>query len=383
MRKRRVFYLISSFAQGGAERHLLELLRWLDHDRFEPMVCVLRDNVHYTGDLGDQPRYRLGANQWYWPGPLTRLVSALRDSRADIVHTYLNDANLWGRLAMQLAPSVPMITSVHLDDMSAFYRGAERLLHPLSDRIVAHSESIRRFLTGRLGVPDHRVHVIVNGVDPQRFAVADEAQRAAARAAFDIEPGQFIALMPARIAAQKNQDLVVATLAEMREAGRLPANFRLLLAGRVSERWVDIKTRYLIRRHSLGDVVRFLGAVRDMQSLLWAADVVLLPSRTEASPIAALEGLSAGLPVVISDTSNTDTVVVDGEHGFEVPSGDRGALADAISRTLALTHAERAAMGRAGRQHIEAHFTTERVGRDFMALYDELTLASRAASGNT
>lgn len=369
--KRRILFLISSLVQGGAQRHLLELIRFLDLSVYEVAICALNDRNHFGADLPPgQPAYRLGSPVFWNPVAFTRLVSALKAFRPDILHCYMNDGNLWGRLASRLHRPRVVLTSVHLDDMDPVHRFWERRLHPWTDRIVAHSRSIERLLVEELGVPAPKVTVIANGVDVARFEIAAAEARQAARRARGLDDDAFVALMPARIAEQKNQDLVLEVMGTLKARGLLPPGFRLLLAGGISSRALSRKVDRLIARHDLGGQVQRLGPVKDMPTLFAATDVVLMPSRTEASPIAALEGLAAGVPVLISDTSNTDGVVVPGQHGWQVKANDPGELERAMEAVLATTGAERAALGRAGRLHVEARFTNRRVADDFTRLYD-------------
>jgi glycosyltransferase involved in cell wall biosynthesis len=371
----RTLFLISSLAQGGAERHLLELARHLGAG-FDPAICVLRDSVHYSDDVPvGEPRFALRSRTWASPLAFTRLRAALEQFQPEILHCYLNDGNLWGRLASVRRRPPVVITSVHLDDMSTFYAGCERLLHRQSDRIVAHSASIAEMLVRRAGVPPEKITTILNGVDPGRFVPGSPEQRAVARQRFDLPPNGLVALMPARIAWQKNQDLVIEALGSLRE--RIPDDFRLVLAGRVSSGRLSRKVDRLIASHRLERYVMRLGAVSEMQALYHATDVVWLPSRTEASPIAAIEGLSAGLPVLISDRANTDRVVVPGVHGWQVTANDLGELEAAIAAIVATEPEVFRGFGAAGREHVERNFSNERVAREFKALYDELLSAKR------
>jgi glycosyltransferase involved in cell wall biosynthesis len=373
----KIFYLISSLAQGGAERHLLDLARRLDRDRFVSDICVLNDRAHFKGDVPEgQPRYRLGSRVWAAAFP--RLVAALREARPPILHTYMNDANLWGRLAASfVGPRPRVMTSVHLDDMGSGYRWLERRLAGRSDLIIAHSRGIAQLLVGKLGIEPERVAVIENGIDPERFRVATAEARAAARAAHGVGADDFVALMAARIAQQKNQDLVVEALGRLKAAGTLPERFVLLLAGRVSSQAYDRRVRTAIERAGLGDRVRFLGPVADMPALYGAADVVLMPSQTEASPIAALEALACGIPVLISAPSNTDRVLVPGQHGWEIADATTETIAGALQEIFKTTAAARAQMGAAARAHVVERFTIDRVARDFMARYDALLAPGR------
>ncbi len=374
MARAKIFFLISSLAQGGAERHLVDLVRRLDPDRFDSDICVLNDRAHFKGDVPDgQPRYRLGSRVWASPPAFAGLVAALRRARPQIVHTYMNDANLWGRIAASFtSPRPRVMTSVHLDDMGPGYRWLERRLAGRSDVIIAHSLSIQQLLVDKLGIARERVAVIANGIDPDRFRPATAEEKAAARTAHGLAADDVVMLMAARIAQQKNQDLVVEALAGLKAAGALPERLVLLLAGRVSSNAYDRRVRTAIARAGLEDRVRFLGPVGDMPALYSTADVVLMPSQTEASPIAALEALACGIPVLISAASNTDRVLVPGQHGWEIGDATVESIGRALQEIVTTPPAARAAMGAAARAHVVAQFTIDRVARDFMARYEAL-----------
>jgi glycosyltransferase involved in cell wall biosynthesis len=379
MAKTKVLFLISSLAQGGAERHLIDLVRRLQSRDFQADICVLKNRVHFEGEVpAGQPRYVLNANTWVSPLAFRRLVSVIQEARPDIVHAYLNDGNLWARLATAFVRGTRprVITSVHLDDMPAVYRCLERRLASRSDRIVAHSRSIERLLVDRLGVHRARVQTITNGIATERFHVANVEERRRARAHYELDDNAFVALMPARIAPQKNQDLVVAALARLKAAHALPANVRLLFAGRSAYPRFDRRLRASIGAADLGAHVRFLGAVRDVQQLYAAADAVLMPSRTEASPIAAMEAMACGIPVLLSAAANTDAVLLDGRHGWEISNTTADSIAAVLPRIFALAPKTRSEMGAAARAHILAGFGFDRVASDFVHLYEALLAPS-------
>ncbi len=374
MAKTKILYLISSLAQGGAERHLVELVRGLDPGRFETEICVLGDKTHFKGELPEgQPSHRLRAHAWASPVAFARLVATVRAVRPTILHTYMNDANLWGRLATWFGPRPRIITSVHLDDMPIVYRWLERPLSRRADRIVAHSRSIERLLVDGLGVPRARVTLIPNGVDVERFQPLTVAARQNARQTQGIDARAFVALMPARISPQKNQDLVIEALSRLRASGELPETFRLLLAGRVSSARYARKLRSSIEGAGLSGQVKLLGAVREMRELYAAADVVLMPSRTEASPIAALEALACGVPVLISAAANTDAVLVDGQHGWQIDLATPVAIANALREILATPAENLRFKGAAAREHVLLRFSSKRVVDDFVRLYEALS----------
>jgi glycosyltransferase involved in cell wall biosynthesis len=378
MRAPRVFYLISTLEQGGAERHLLELVRGLGAS-VDAHVCLFHPSVHYRDDLPARRLDILGG-RLFTPLSFARLVRAIDRVRPDIVHCYLNDGNLLGRVASILARPTRVITSVHLDDMSAFYRTAERAMWRLSDRIVAHSVSIRHLLVDELAIPAERVRVITNGVDPERYRPATADARTRARAALELDGDDTVAVLAGRICAQKNQVLVVRSLAELKRQSRLPRHVRVLFAGRVSSPIVHAELRYLIWRHGLDGFVRLLGPVRDMQQLFDACDFALLPSQTEASPLASLEAMSAGLPVLTTERSNTDGVVVDGVTGWVLRDGEPRHFGPAFLSAVAAPRPSLREMGASGRAHVIEHrFTVAGVAERFLHLYRELVAGDAIA----
>jgi len=132
-----------------------------------------------------------------------------------------------------------------------------------------------------------------------------------------------------------------------------------------------------VARAEPGDQVRYLGPVRDMPALYAAADVMLMPSQTEASPIAALEALACTIPVLISAAANSDGVLVAGQHGWEIGEVTAASIAAAIEAIVATDPATRARMGAAARAHVLERFTTARVAADFMRQYDALMAVGR------
>jgi glycosyltransferase involved in cell wall biosynthesis len=121
----------------------------------------------------------------------------------------------------------------------------------------------------------------------------------------------------------------------------------------------------------LSEDVIFTGIRQDVPNILGLLDVFVLPSLWEGLPIALLEAMAAGLPVVATAVGGTPEVVVEGETGFLVPPRDPEALAEAILRLLREPDLRRR-MGEAGRKRVAEHFSVEQMVQKTEALYEHL-----------
>ena len=183
--------------QGGAERQILELIARLP-ERFEPVLALWQDKVHYRDNLpAGQPRYVLGTDRMT-RGTFRRLVEILRAERPDIVHCYLNRANFWGRLAA-LRAGVPMIlASCRARMIELRYLPFERWLSERSQLVLVNSLGIRDELVALARVRPERIRVIHNFLDLDHFRPPSDEERRAARARHGISDETRVLTMPGR-----------------------------------------------------------------------------------------------------------------------------------------------------------------------------------------
>jgi glycosyltransferase involved in cell wall biosynthesis len=127
-----------------------------------------------------------------------------------------------------------------------------------------------------------------------------------------------------------------------------------------------------IRALGLNDAVRFLGWQADLAPWLAGWDIFVQPSLEEGLPIAAMEAMAAGLPVVATAVGGTPELVEDGKTGWLVPPGDPAALVQRI-RALLLNPEQARVIGAAGRARVREKFSTDRMVTELSAIYDELT----------
>ena len=144
--------------------------------------------------------------------------------------------------------------------------------------------------------------------------------------------------------------------------------------------------RALVSHLNLTHRVSFLGARRDVPTLLRGADAFLMSSAWEGLPMVLLEAGAARLPVVATDVGSIRDVVLDGRSGHLVPPGDPYALANAALLLLSHSDAARQDMGTEGRKHVERTYSLDGVLDEWESIYAELLAPRRAgmgARGNT
>jgi glycosyltransferase involved in cell wall biosynthesis len=170
---------------------------------------------------------------------------------------------------------------------------------------------------------------------------------------------------------RKGQDIAVAALAQLRERG---VQATLELVGREVDGEFAAAVRDSARRLGVEESVAFVGEVSDAGPYLDRADIAIAPSRGEWTPLALMEALARGLPVVAARVGGVEEIVGDRESGLVVEPEDPAALAAAICELLA--HPDAAAeMARRGRDHVDANFrveqTLERLQAELGVLLDD------------
>jgi glycosyltransferase involved in cell wall biosynthesis len=376
--RHKILYLTPNLKQGGAERQLLELIRRLP-ERFEPVMCVFDAAVHYADYLlPGEPRHVLDVGRMTRAG-FARLCDVLRAEKPAILHTWRDTANFWGRMATARVPVPIVVTSTRNRALNPLNVLTERRFARRTARVLANSEGVRRELVSLAFVPADKIQVIHNFIDLDRFRPPTAEERVQARARWNIAPGDLALLVPGRISWQKHQFGVALALGAIRRAGQLPANVRLLLAGRRHDPVYGALLDPWFKLQGVHDRVTYLGAVTDMASLYQAADVAVLPSLWEGLPNAVLEALACGLPAVVSHAANIDGIVTAGA-GVEVPTFSHAPLAEALARVIALPDDERRRMGAAGRAYIADNFSATRVLSEMVDLYDRLLAEPRPSS---
>jgi glycosyltransferase involved in cell wall biosynthesis len=361
----RVCHVITGFDTGGAERVLLRTVRRLDPTHFESLIVSLRGR----GPLSEEAE-RSGAETIHLgmgrrPGPVTlwRLAKLLRDRKVDIVHAYLYDASVAARVAGRWArvPVVLTSTRAPLEYLPRYAWWLDRVTARWCQRIIAVSEHTADVSVRVEGLPRHKLVVIPNGVDLQRFAPRDLP---AAKGRWGLAEDAFVVASVGRLSQEKGHAYLLQALAAARTA--IPSIVCLIAGDGPLRHSLQSQVRTL----GLENVCRFLGDVPDIEAIFAAADVTVLSSLFEGMPNAVLEAMAMGCPVIASAVGGAVELVRPGETGSLVPPGDPGALAVALVE-LAGSGERRGRMRARSREIATAHHGVDRMIRSIEALYLE------------
>jgi len=364
----RVLFLIVDLPVGGAEDHLLSLVRNLDRRRFDPLVCC----IGRSGPIGKEieaegvPVEELGKlRKGGFDRNIAPLLQALiRRERIGLVHAHLYHANFYGRLAA-FREGIPIVVSVHNTYVRPKIRRsiANWWLARRTPVIVAGSEAIRNDIVRYDRVAPEKIRVIPYGVDVERFDIP--LSREGAREKLGLPRERFIVGTVGRLEEQKGQKHLLEAVGILRGGGR---DVTLLLVGGGRE---EERLRAQAAQEGIGDAVLFLGTRRDLPELFRAMDVFALPSLWEGLPIALLSAMAAGLPVIVTPVGGVPEVVKDGENGFIVPVGDSGALAAAI-RKVCEDPAGAGTLGRAAAATVRDGYSHRTTARRIMDVYEQV-----------
>ena len=226
----------------------------------------------------------------------------------------------------------------------------DRLLMPWTASVIAVSRGHAEYLRREEGIDETRLRVVYNGVDPARFATADEpSRREAERRSLGLPVDAPTVGIVAALRPEKNHEALLRIL--VREDLR---DVRLVIVGDGTRRQ-ELERR--ARDLGLTDRIVWAGWRDDVVGVLAAIDTLVLPSHpnVETFPLCVLEAMAAGRPAVATAVGSLDEMIVDGETGWLVPPDDDDALATALAEA-ARRPDERSRRGEAARRRLREHF---------------------------
>ena len=385
--KRILFVASRSDVGAGGEGYLLLLMRYIDRQRFEPIVLLPRAGTLEAalGEMGieviveeaehgwlkrPEPWYRLMESTEHY---VRRCVSLLEDREVALVHT---NSNFRVEAAMAAALcGVPHLYLAHIEfqpELPVFRRfvlepaSYARLMDQLSARIVAVSSSVAKSLSPPVSAD--RIEIVNNGVETERFDDSLRRCDGSFRRELELPVGSLLLVAIGRMARDKGFDVLLGAAAQV-----LPSapNLHMALIGDEEDVEYVRQLRGMAAAAEGADRIRFLGFRADVPRILVEADLFALPSRREGHPYVLLEAMASDCAVVAARCPGVEETLIDRRDGLLVEIEDSSGLAEAI---LAVTSDERLrqSLARNARNRVRRHFHARTTAEKMMAIYSDL-----------
>lgn len=367
----RVAFVITSLPVGGAETLLLNLIRRLDRQVFEPEVICLKEPGALGDDIAREVPLYANLLQSKWDSRiLTKLAHLFRQRQTEAVITVgAGDKMFWGRLAARWA-GVPVVCSaLHSTGWPDGVGRLNRLLTPITDGFIAVARPHAEYMAEHERFPSERIFVIPNGVDADRFR-PNHATRQWLRSELRIPSDSLLVGIVAALRDEKNHGQFVEAA---REVQRRHPQAHFVIVGDGPEREaIEAKIASL----QLGAHFHLLGSRSDTEHLLAGMDVFCLTSRNEANPVSILEALSCGIPVVAPDVGSISETVISNKTGLLTEPLSAASTSDALCLLLGDSDL-RTQLGRAGREHVRGSWTLDSMVRGYEGLMRTLLARKR------
>ena len=349
---RRVLHVIDSFDLGGAQTFLLSLMKNHDPSLFMAEVAAMHGHGVFESEFQKAGIRTHSLSPGKFP-PLYFLnfLRLIHREKFDILHFHLFGANDQCNDASR--------------DQNSLLLAADALANKGASRLIAVSESVRRYLLEHEDVPFSKVEMIPNGLDAEEFVPASALEKELARQAWNIPDKSFVIGGVGRLVPQKNFKLLLDVATRL-----LPQhpNLLVVIAGSGP---LESELRGHAAALGIAEEVRFLGHVSGRASLYHALDALLMPSDFEGTPMALLEAMACGLPVVASSVDGIAEVCTDGIDALLLLPGDLNGFAKAMERVIK-DESLRERLGANARRRVLDSYEIRGLVRRIETLYEQI-----------
>ncbi len=381
---RTVLQIIPELNAGGAERTAIDIAGALADAGARALVAS--EGGRLVGQL--QAR---GGNWIPFPAstknPLKmafnvqRLRKIMRDEGVDLIHAR-SRAPAWSALGAARSLNIPFATTYHgaysgLSALKTLYNS----VMARGDCVIANSHFTAARIADLFPASCDRLVVIHRGCDLQAFAPdsVDAGRVQKLRAQWGVAPQERVVLLAARLTAWKGQRVLIDSARILADRGY--GDVRFILAGDAQGRTgYEAELDAQIAGAGLTGIVRRVGHCEDMPAAFLAASAVVVASTLpEAFGRSAVEAQAMGAPVIVTDIGAVPETVLappqapgHARTGWRIPPDDFLAMANSLAHALDMAPAQREALALRARQHVEAHFSLQKMCASTLEVYAAL-----------
>lgn len=355
----KIFYRALNSHMAGGQQILLHFVKDALKNGHRPVVSVPDPGklTEFLEEMGVRCHF-ISLGKTFYFHQAAKLAWFLKKEKFDLIHTHdMVAGNVLVRTAGYWA-GIPVISHIHIPNefnrrpmIRRYQIFLDNATSKQCAKIIAVSKHTQRALINQ-GIPSSLVEVVYNGVEPSGPAKKskDELLKELSLPA----DAKLIGCV-GRLCAVKGQKELIEAAAQM--AGSNPKLFFVFVGKDIASGGrYEIELKNLAERLGVLPYIRFAGYQSDVNSFMQAFECLALPSWIEGLPLAALEAMACGKPVVAADVGGTSELVLDGETGFLVSPRNASRLVSALQKTV--SDPERARkMGEQGRRRILNSFS--------------------------
>lgn len=357
----KILFVITGLNMGGAEHvvcNLADELVRLNHEvkiAYLTGEAIVRPKAHNIELIPVDMKNSTDSISAYFK--LRDLISSFRP---DIVHSHMFHSNILSRL-LRLSIKIPkLITTAHNTNEGGKYRMlAYRLTDRLTDISTNVSEEAVISFVKKKAAPTDRIISVPNGIDTSVFYF-DPIARYNKRIELNVECKSLI-LSVGRLEEQKDYPNLFSAIEILKKSRQ---DFKLAVVG---DGQLKDNLKQLVEKLELQDYVVFLGVRRDIESLMSATDIYVMPSAWEGFGLVVAEAMACERFVVATDCGGVSEVV--GDNGVLIEPKDHYVLAKELDKALDMSIDERLKIGIAARKHIIENYSLATSLSAYLKLY--------------
>lgn len=367
---KKIVHLIDNLVIGGAQTHLLTVLKCADRENYFHVVYSLTDELDIGREMERLGIKALSLNlqeplrEKRWVIVIRQISKMLREEKPDLLETHLTWSRIFGTIASLMIGRKNVISFEQGDIFNAGwqYTMANFLTSFFIDIIIVPSNAIKKWVYKNYGIPQHKMRIMHNAVLIEHFR--PQWDRENFRKTLDLGKDEIVVGSVGTLGTgiNKGMDYCIDAIAELTKKYK---DIKLLIVG-------DGELRGKLERQArdlgLGNAVRFLGFRRDIGSILNAIDLFVLASPFEPCGIALIEAMSMERPVIGSASGGTVEIIEDGVNGLLFSPRDPRDLAEKIDRLIG-NEKLRKEMGMRARKIAEEKFNAKKYTKQLESIY--------------
>ena len=360
-----MIHLVEELTIGGLEKILTTIVLNLNKKKYNVSVWCLREGGFFADKLVkegiDVKILRISTSRN--PLSIYKLYRLLKSHKFDIIHTHAYSAGTIGRVSAFLAGVTIVISHNHsvYTYYNKYYHFVEWLLSFITDRVICISDKINVFAREIQRISAKELITIHNGIDD--VCAVTGKRSSGLKKELGIPIKHSVVGTIAHLEEHKGLKYLLKA-ASLLLASRSDISFLFVgegtLKGELKKLCVDLKIEK--------DVI-FAGERSDIPGLLFSIDIFVLPSLREGLPLAILEAMACGKPVIATNVGGIPEVLKHGENGILVSPKDPEALYRAMNELLD-NRKKREKMGRKGKRVCDESFRAKIMVENIEGLYD-------------